>query len=175
MALPRRLALALLATAVLVAGCGFKLRASQALPFASIAVTPEKSKGVAAELVRYLGDVVRPAAPGVGGEMPEVILDILDESREKLVVGVNTSGQVREFELRMRIKFTLRSSKGAELLAPSVIEQHRSISFSESAVLAKEAEEALLYRDMQADIVQQLLRRLAAVKPQDMTPVPVSR
>jgi len=31
-------------------------------------------------------------------------------------------------------------------------------------VLAKEAEEALLYRDMQSDIVQQLLRRLAAVK-----------
>jgi LPS-assembly lipoprotein len=114
-------------------------------------------------------------APGAGAEPPEVILDILQESREKLAVGVNVSGQVREYELRMHVDFKLRSSQGAELIAPSSIEQHRSISFSESAVLSKEAEEALLYRDMQSDIVQQLLRRLAAVKPAAvaLTPVPV--
>jgi LPS-assembly lipoprotein len=175
MAVPRRLALALLASTVLLAGCGFQLRSNQALPFASIAVTPEKSKGVAAELVRYLGAAVRPVAPGAGGEAPEAILDILEEAREKLVVGVSTSGQVREYELRMRVKFKLRSSQGAELIAPSVIEQHRSISFSESAVLAKEAEETLLYRDMQGDIVQQLLRRLASVKPAGPAPAPVTR
>jgi LPS-assembly lipoprotein len=102
--------------------------------------------------------------------MPEVILDILQETREKLVVGVNASGQVREFELRLRVNFKLRTSKGAELIAPSVIEQHRTISFNESAVLAKEAEEALLYRDMQSDVVQQLLRRLVAVRmPAEVT------
>jgi LPS-assembly lipoprotein len=167
MALSRRSALALwlapLAAATL-AGCGFQLRSSQALPFATIAVMPENSDGVAGDMARYLGDSVRPAAPGAGGAAPEVILDILQETREKLVVGVNASGQVREFELRMRIHFRLRTPKGAELITSSVIEQHRSISFNESAVLAKEAEEALLYRDMQTDIVQQLLRRLAAVK-----------
>lgn len=163
MAVPRRAALLLLPLATLAA-CGFKLRTSQPLPFRTIAVTPEKSGGVAGDLARYLGDVVRPAAPGAGGELPEVILDILQETREKLVVGVNASGQVREFELRLGVRFRLRSTKGVELIAPSAIEQHRSISFNESAVLAKEAEEALLYRDMQADVVQQLLRRLAAVK-----------
>ena len=171
MTLPRRLALALLASTVL-AGCGFKLRTSQALPFATIAVTPEKAGGVAGDMARYLGDMVRPLAPAAGGERPEVILDILEEAREKLVVGVNASGQVREYELRMRINFRLRSPKGEELIAPSVIEQHRSISFNESAVLAKEAEEVLLYRDMQSDIVQQLLRRLAAVKPVATAPLP---
>lgn len=170
---PRRLALALLASTVL-AGCGFKLRASQPMPFATIAITPEKAGGVAGDMARYLGDMVRPVAPAAGGERPEAILDILQEVREKLVVGVNASGQVREYELRMRINFRLRSPKGDDLIAPSVIEQHRSISFNESAVLAKEAEEVLLYRDMQADIVQQLLRRLAAVKPAApaLAPVP---
>jgi LPS-assembly lipoprotein len=172
MTLSRRLALALVASVVL-AGCGFKLRTSQALPFATIAVTPEKTAGVAGDLARYLGDMVRPVAPGAGGELPEVILDILEEAREKLVVGVNASGQVREYELRMRISFRLRSPKGDVLIAPSVIEQHRSISFNESAVLAKEAEEVLLYRDMQSDIVQQLLRRLAAAKNTAALPVPL--
>ena len=170
MSLLRRLALALLAATVL-AGCGFKLRTSQVLPFATIAVTPEKTAGVAGDMARYLGDIVRPVAPGAGEEPPEVILDILQDAREKLVVGVNASGQVREYELRMRVTFALRSPKGGELIAPTVIEQHRSISFNESAVLAKEAEEVLLNRDMQNDIVQQLMRRLAAFKPVNVAPL----
>ena len=58
----------------------------------------------------------------------------------------------------------MRTSQGRDLIEPTDILQERDISFNESAVLAKEAEEVLLYRDMQSDIVQQLLRRIAAVK-----------
>lgn len=171
MTLARRSALLLLASTAL-AGCGFKLRSSRALPFATIAITPENAGGVAGDLARYLGDVVRPVAPRADGTVPEVILDILQEAREKIVVGVNTSGQVREYELRMRVTFQLRATYGEKLIESSVIEQHRSISFNESAVLSKDAEETLLYRDMQSDIVQQLLRRLAAVKPVQSTTPP---
>jgi LPS-assembly lipoprotein len=153
-----------LLASLVVAGCGFKLRSSQAFAFQTAAVTPENSGGVAGELTRYLGDAIRPVAPGAGGEAPQVIVDILQDLREKTVVGVNASGQVREFQLRIKVKFRLRTPQGAELIAPAEITQQRDISFSESAVLAKEAEEALLYRDMQSDIVQQLLRRIAAVK-----------
>lgn len=152
-------------SAAVLAGCGFKLRTSLALPFRTIGVTPEKSAGVAGDVARYLGNSWRPVAPSAGGEVPEVILDILQETREKVVVGVNASGLVREYELRLRVNFRLRSTKGDELIEPSVIEQRRSISFNESAVLAKETEETLLYRDMQSDVVQQLMRRLAAAKP----------
>lgn len=174
MALPRRLAWVWL-LAFALSGCGFQLRAAKPLPFATIAVTPEKSGGVAGDVARYLGAIVRPVAPGAGQELPEVILDILQETREKVAVGVNASGQVREYELHLAIKFRLRSSRGAELIPGTSMEQRRSISFNESAVLAKEAEEALLYRDMQADMVQQLLRRLAAVKPQVVAqPAPVA-
>ena len=171
MTLPRRSLLALLAVTVL-AGCGFKLRASQNFAFETIAVTPENAAGVAGDLSRYLGDRVRPVAPGAGALPPDVILDILEDFREKVVVGMNASGQVREFELRMRVRFRLRTPRGGDLLPASVIEQHRSISFNESAVLSKETEETLLYRDMQSDVVQQLLRRLAAVKPAALAPPP---
>ncbi|MFM2049941.1 MAG: hypothetical protein RL682_432 [Pseudomonadota bacterium] len=159
----RTLLIALVASAAL-AGCGFKLRSSQAFAFQTAAVTPENSGGVAGELTRYLGDSIRPVAPGAGGEAPQVIVDILQELREKTVVGVNASGQVREFQLRIKVRFRLRTPQGLDLIAPTEITQQRDISFNESAVLAKEAEEALLYRDMQSDIVQQLLRRIAAVK-----------
>ena len=156
-----------LGAAALVTGCGFQLRSSQNFAFQTVAVTPENGAGVAAELARYLGDAVRPVAPRAGGQAPQAIVDILQELREKTVVGVNASGQVREFQLRIRVKFRMRTPKGVELIAPAEIVQQRDISFNESAVLAKEAEEAMLYRDMQTDIVQQLLRRLAAVKQID--------
>jgi LPS-assembly lipoprotein len=38
------------------------------------------------------------------------------------------------------------------------------VSFNDAQVLAKEAEEQLLFRDMQNDMVQQILRRLAAAQ-----------
>jgi LPS-assembly lipoprotein len=56
-------------------------------------------------------------------------------------------------------------AKGGQLLAPTEITLRRNLAFNEQQVLAKESEEALLYRDMQSDLVQQILRRLAAMKP----------
>ena len=153
--------------AALLASCGFKLRGKQTFAFETIAVTPERGGAVASELIRYLGDAVRPVVPPAGGQPPQVVLDILQELREKTVVGVNASGQVREFQLRIRLRFRMRTPQGRELIGDTEIIQQRDISFNESAVLAKEVEEGLLYRDMQSDIVQQLLRRIAAVKTLD--------
>ena len=94
----------------------------------------------------------------------EAVLDILSELREKTVVGVNTSGQVREFQLRLRLRFRVRTPQGKELIGDTELLLQRDISFNESAVLAKEAEEGLIYRDMQSDLVQQIIRRLSAIR-----------
>ncbi|MEY4738392.1 MAG: hypothetical protein RL302_2711, partial [Pseudomonadota bacterium] len=91
------------AGSALLVGCGFKLRSSQNFAFQTVAVTPETGAGVASELARYLGDAVRPVAPRAGEQPPQVIVDILQELREKTVVGVNASGQVREFQLRIKL------------------------------------------------------------------------
>jgi LPS-assembly lipoprotein len=157
-------ALAAATAGATLAGCGFKLRGKQTFAFETIGVTPEQGGPIASELARYLGDLVLPVAPPAGGAPPQVIVDILQELREKIIVGLNASGQVREYQLRIRLRFRLRTSTGRDLIAPTDIIQERDISFNESAVLAKEAEEVLIYRDMQADLVQQLLRRLAALK-----------
>lgn len=164
MAMQRRLFAIAVVGAFALAGCGFKLRSSQSFAFETIGVTPETGGAVAAELIRNLGSLVRPVVPAAGEPPAQVIVDILQEVREKIVVGVNASGQVREFQLRLRIKFRVRTPQGLELVADTDMAQQRDISFNESAVLAKEAEEGLLFRDMQTDLVQQLLRRLAALK-----------
>ena len=159
----RRALLALIPPAGLaVAGCGFKLRGSQNYGFERIAVLPNPGGPLVTELRRSLANAVTVLPAEAPLSQAQVVLDLLPEQREKIVVGVNASGQVREFQLRLRVRFKLRTPQGQELIGPSDISQQRDISFNESAVLAKEAEEGLMYRDMQSDIVQQLLRRLAA-------------
>lgn len=164
----RRTALTLLSqtglASLALGGCGFKLRGNQIFAFSVIAILPNPGGALALELRRSFGSSVRVLAPGEPLSQAQVLLDILSEQHEKIVVGVNSSGQVLEFQLRIRVKFRIRTPQDHELMPDAEILQQRDLSFNESAVLAKEVEEAMLYRNMQSDIVQQLLRRLAAVR-----------
>ena len=146
--------------------CGFQLRGAPQLAFNSIYVSAAESSALGNELKRNLVSlgslqVINEAAAQSNAQ---VILDVTFEQREKTVVGVNASGQVREFQIRLRVRFKLRTPQGKELIPETELLLQRDISFNESAVLAKETEEGLMYRDMQSDIVQQLMRRLAAIK-----------
>lgn len=164
----RGLVVALVLTSALglLAGCGFQLRNSQEFSFNTIALSPAPGSAIAVDLVRYLGDKVVPEVSKAGSPAPQAVLDIVQEQREKTVVAVNASGQVREMQLQIRLKFRVRTPQGDPLIATTEITQQRDITFNETSALAKEAEEVLLYRDMQNDIVQQMLRRLAAIKLQ---------
>ncbi len=162
----RRRSLLIAAAPLALAACGFQLRQAPNFAFTSIYVAAATGSQLAADLRRELGyssnlQVVGAAAAPTSAQ---VILEIVGDQREKVVVGLNASGQVREFQLRTRVKFRVRTAQGKELIPETELLQQRDISFSETVALAKEAEEQLLYRDMQADIVQQLMRRLAAVK-----------
>jgi LPS-assembly lipoprotein len=88
----------------------------------------------------------------------------LSETRQQVPVGVSATGQMRELQLRLRVNFRLRTPQGVELIEPVELFQQRDLSFTESAALSKEIEQGILYRDMQTDIVQQIMRRLSAVK-----------
>lgn len=158
--------LALWAVAACLAGCGFQLRQPPEFAFKSIYTNVAPTSVLGVELKRNLAGVgnVELITDPARQKEAQVILDVLQELREKTVVGMGPSGQVREFQLRLRFKFRLRTPQGKELIPETEILQQRDLSFNEAVVLAKEAEEAMLYRNMQTDLVQQLMRRLAAVK-----------
>ena len=149
-----------------LAGCGFALRQAPDFAFKTIYTGLPESSLLGNELKRQLESSrdVRVITDARQVGQAEVILDVVTDQREKTVVGTNAAGQVREFQLRVRFAFKLRTPQGKELIPLTELLLQRDISFNESAVLAKEAEEGLLYRDMQGDLVQQVLRRLAAVK-----------
>lgn len=153
-----------LLAAGLLAGCGFKLRGRQSYVFTSIAILPSSGGVVVQELRRTFGDAVRVLDANVPLKQAQVVLKVLGEQREQTVVGLSSSGQVRELQLRLRVRFRLDTPQGEELITDTEIVQQRDVSYNESAALAKETEIATLYRDMQGDIAQQIQRRLAAVR-----------
>jgi LPS-assembly lipoprotein len=153
------------ASAALLPACGFQLRGSPNLPFNVMYAGFAENSSLGQELKRSLeSSGVRVISDNRQLDAAQVILEVLQDQREKTVVGVNSTGQVREFQLRIRFKFRLRGKDGKELVPETELLQQRDISFNESGALAKEAEEAQIYRSMQSDIVQQALRRLSSVK-----------
>ncbi|MEJ6021158.1 LPS-assembly lipoprotein LptE [Ramlibacter sp. PS4R-6] len=159
----RRRALLAFAAPALLAGCGFQLRQAPDFAFRSIYIGVAATSPIGRELKRAIasgGKVVIVESPAEA----EVVMDVLNEQRQKVVVGLGAVGQVREFELRMRLRFRLRSRDGRELIPDAEIVRQQDISYSETVALAKEDEEQLVYRSLQADIVRQVMRRLSSVK-----------
>jgi LPS-assembly lipoprotein len=149
-----------------LSACGFQLRKAPDLPFKTLYTNlPEASP---------FGQLLRRNLKSIGNlelisdareiERADVILEMLQEAQEKVILSRTSTGTVREFTLRLRVRFRLRTRDGDELIPDTDIVQERDISFSETAALSKESEEQLLYRDMRSDLVQQLIRRLAAAR-----------
>ena len=149
------------AGAGLLAGCGFQLRQPARLQFGSIALTgfPKRSL-LEEELKRQLLLQVKVLD---SPDKADVILQSLDDVREKSVVASTAAAQVRELTLRLKFNFRARTPGGRDLIPRAELLLSRDLSYSETTALAKQIEEAELFREMQTDVVAQVLRRLAAV------------
>ena len=149
--------------AALLAGCGFQLRGQAQLPFETLYI-PGGSP-LAVELKRNVAVASRTRLVDSVGDA-QAVLGFTTELRDKVILSFNTAGRVSEYQLRYRVGIRVTDPKGAQVYLPtSEILLTRDMAYSDAQVLAKEAEEALLYRDMQSDMVQQILRRLVAAKP----------
>lgn len=151
---------------LILTACGFALRQAPEFGFQSIYVAMPAGSALGTELRRQLlgTDKVQVITDAAKRSEADVVLESLEDQRERVVVGLNASGQVREFQLRVRFKFRVRTPAGRELIPATEILRQLDQSYSETAALSKEAEALMLYDNMQADIVQQTLRRLATVK-----------
>lgn len=145
-----------------LSACGFQLRGPPRLPFGSLALTGFAPRSpLADEFRRQLAAQLRlldtPAKA-------DVVLHAIDDARERSVVASTAAAQVRELQLRLKFNFRAHTPGGRELIPRAELLLTRDLSYSETQALAKEYEEAELFREMQADVVAQVLRRLAAVK-----------
>ena len=148
--------------ALTLAGCGFRLRGTAELPFSSVYV-PGASGGIALDLARNIRAGTNAKVVSDAKEA-DAILQFTSETREKEILSLTGAGRVREFRLRYKVGFRVHDGKGNDFVPQSVLELTRDVSFNDADVLAKETEEQLLYRDMQGDMVQQIMRKLAAAQ-----------
>jgi LPS-assembly lipoprotein len=154
----------LLLTGVALAGCGFQLRRAPELSFRTVQLVGFRPHSPLADELRLNINASQGTQVVDAAAQAEVLFEALADARDKGVVASTATGQVREIQVRARLNFRLRTPAGKLLIEPTEIALSRDMSYSESLALAKEQEEALLYRAMQTDIVSQVMRRLAAVR-----------
>ncbi len=149
--------LIVLAAAFLLSSCGFHLRGQADLPFDSLYLIGSPT------FTTPLARAVRSGSKAritTNAKEADVTLQILSEARERSILSLSGAGRVQELQLRYRVNFRLTDKAGRELIASNEILLKRDLLYNDSDVLGKEQEEALLYRDMQTDAVQQVVRRL---------------
>ena len=149
----------------LLAACGFQLRGAVEMPYSSLYIDLPESNALRAKLARNItaGSKTMLAS---SANTSQAILSITGDNLAKNVLSVNSAGRVREYQLVRTFTFRVYDPAGSDLIPPGRIVVRRDITFNDSQVLSKQDEENLLIRDMEDDLVQQLLRRLSASKPE---------
>lgn len=160
--------LLILLLAAIIAGCGFQLRGTQGgnLPYKTMFIALPETADVRVWLERYIRATGGTEIVGTA-KQAEASFQQLADSRQKTILSVNAQGRVREYRLQLSYRFRVVNNEGQEIIAPNEVNLSRDITYDDSSVLAKDMEEGVLWRDMNNDLVSQIMRRLSLIKPKD--------
>jgi len=146
---------------VSLTACGFQLRGSYHLPWETLHVGLPENNELYFQIKRGIeaGSLTRVVADA---KQAQASLVVVRNEQHKGILSLSAKGLVREFQLTRIFMYRLQDAQGKELLPVQQIVLQRDMTFDDERIFAKEAEEAIIWREMQQDLVQQLLRRLAA-------------
>ncbi len=147
-----------------LAACGFQLRGSYSLPWETLHLGLAENSEMYQQIRRSLeaGTHTRVVTDK---QAAQAALVVLNDTQARNILSLSATGLVREFQLTRSFTYRIADAKGQELVPPATIVLQREMTFDDTRIFAKEAEEAMILREMQSDLVSQLLRRLAAAKP----------
>jgi LPS-assembly lipoprotein len=153
--------LLLMCLSVTLAGCGFQLRGTAALP-EEMSVTYIRSNNPYASLVNDFADALRTHHVKVTENRSEAtaVLDIIDDEQKKNVLSVNSSGKVLEYQLQQTIQFDVKTIDNLPLLEPQRVSMTRDYLYSNTDVLSKEREEVVVRRSLQRELVGLAMLRI---------------
>jgi len=156
----------LFSATLLLAACGFHLRghgAAVTLAFQSVYLkTPQETPFVASLRAALRSNKVEVSD---SADKATITLEIISESTNKQILSLSSAGKVIEYQLSFRVSLSAYDEQLNVWLPEEQILLMRTLAYDDAHVLAKEQEEALLYKDMQSDAVQQALRRLSRARP----------
>ena len=145
---------------ILLASCGFQLRGETATGLKTLHVP---GGGVAQEIRRTLAG--SPTKVLLTPEGAEAVLQIMSENRDKNVNTITGSGRVYEYSLTLVVRYRMTvPGRDEPVIPPTETSARRIITYSEAAPIAKEAEEQLLFKDMQLELADRILRQVSIAK-----------
>ena len=150
--------------AVLVAGCGFELRRTQGVPFASLYIDAPAGSAVTQRVRNLLASNKHTRLVPTAGEA-EAVLHIYQIDRSKRILSLSGAGRVTEYRFGLRLTYEVKGREGRSLVAAETIELSRDMTYDDAQLLAKSAEEQLLYRDMEENAAMRIMRRLQSIPP----------
>ncbi|WP_152987430.1 LPS-assembly lipoprotein LptE [Aquabacterium parvum] len=164
-------------------GCGFQLRRQHDMAFRSIQLSgfigtsplaTELARALDASGVTVVESTLQATQAASAAKVPVTHVEFvaLQDTRDSLVSAKTAFGQVRTMTARSILRFEVRRGDGSVLLPASDVALVRDLSYNERDALAKQDESEALTRAMQTDIVNQVMRRLAAIKPQQLPTPP---
>lgn len=149
---------------LLLAACGFKLRGQiSALPFKSMYVNAPDGHTIGLEMERMIKTSSTTKLAASPAEA-DATLDIISAVNERAILSLSGGGRVRDFNLICRVIYRVLDKRGVEIVPNTEITLTRILPFLDAQIVAKEAEERLLVKDMQSDALQQIVWRLSTYK-----------
>jgi LPS-assembly lipoprotein len=155
--------IATLALSIGLVACGFHLRGEAHYAFATLFLNSAPALPITTELKRSLEGIgsAQLVATAAGAE---AVLEVNSVEDTKQILSLSGGGKVAEYLLTKRVLFRVHDNDGKDWLPTAEVLVRRSYTYSDTAALAKEAQEQRLWREMQTDSVQQIVRRLQAAK-----------
>ena len=143
--------------------CGFHLRGEAHYAFATLFLNSPPALPITTELKRSLEGIgsARLVAAAAGAE---AVLEVNSVEDTKQILSLSGGGKVAEYLLTKRVTIRVHDNDGQDWLPTAEVLVRRSYTYSDTEALAKEAQEQRLWREMQTDSVQQIVRRLQAAK-----------
>ncbi len=154
----------ILVVLLLLTACGFKLRGQiSALPFKSMYVNAPDGHTIGLEMERMIKTSSTTKLAASPAEA-DATLDIISVVNDRAILSLSGGGRVRDFNLVYRVVYRVLDHRGVEIVPNTEITLTRILPFLDAQIVAKEAEERLLVKDMQTDALQQIVWRLSTYK-----------
>ena len=141
--------------------CGYRMRGMVDLPFKVIAITGNPSPPLRADLQAAIltGTDVKVA---INPKDADLILDVSNEINGREILAYNSNGQVSAYRLTIRVTFKAYDIAGGDIVPESEIYMTRDMDFSNTTVLATDAQQQQFLTLMRKDLAVQILRRISA-------------
>jgi LPS-assembly lipoprotein len=149
---------------LLLTACGFKLRGQiSSLPFKTLYISAPDGNTIGMNLERAIGTSSTTKVVA-NAEDAEATLEVISATNERIILSLSGGGRVRDFNLLYRVRYRLYDKQNVEIVPHTEVTLTRVLPFLDAQILAKEAEERLLQKDMEADAIQQMLWRLSTIQ-----------